>query len=375
MKFCLELALLVMAGASAVYYVLASHLIRQWIGKKARSASRDLPCVTFLRPVKPGVPRLREKLEALVMTSRPGDQIILGVSTQEDYALCESVRAAHGDRDILVLLCEREQTPNIKIAKLIEMSERATHPLWILSDSEAMMDAGFLDSFRAEWLESGADVLTSGYRFAACETLAQSLDVSAILMALWPGLAVRRKLGPLDFTLGACTGFKREDLEAVGGWPRFGGYLAEDNRIGAALAKAGRAIRLSDQILTLDCDPMGWRDYFAHQLRVAVTYRVSSPGGYFGMLVTHGVSFATLLALLAPGEWWRWIFFGAIYAMRLGTTVTNAKVLGFGLRRIVLLVLAGSFAETIFWALSWLPIRVRWGGRRFRVGSGGLIRI
>ena len=68
-------------------------------------------------------------------------------------------------------------------------------------------------------------------------------------------------------------------------------------------------------------------------------------------------------------------FFGAIYAVRLGTTVVNAKVLGFGLGRIVLLVLAGSFAETIFWALSWLPIRVRWGGRRFRVGSGGLIRI
>jgi ceramide glucosyltransferase len=375
-KVCLEVALVVLALAGSAYHLVAAYLIREWIGKKAPSAPPpELPAVTILRPIKPGFPQLREKVEMLIAATHPQDQIVLGVSTRLDLELCESVWARHRERDILVMLCQREQTPNIKIAKLIEMSERATHAAWILNDSEALVDAAFLDAFRAEWLESGADAFTCGYRFSHGGDLFQSLDAASILMSLWPGLAVRRKMGAIDFTLGACTGFKRESLEAVGGWAAFAGYLAEDNRIGAALAQSGRRVGLGADVVTLDSDPVSWVDYFEHQIRVAVTYRVSSPAGYFGMLVTHSVSFALLYVALSPGDWKRWFFLGFIFAIRLLTTEWNAEVLRFPLPRRMLTVLAGSIAETFFWVLSWLPVRIVWGGRRFSVSREGLIRI
>ena len=369
----LDLALLGIAAAGVIYHALAAVWLRRWIGESKRVMPlSNRPPVTFFRPVKRGVPRLRDKLERLIHACSSGDQIILCADAGGDLEICESVQRGHAARDIAVVPSAPSRIANPKIAKLLQMSSLARHAHWIVSDSEALFDAEFVEGFCAEWIASGVAGMSAGYRFAGGTTLPQRLDHASTLVTLWPGLAMARRLGKARFFLGACMAVKKSSMEAVGGWERFGDFLAEDNRLGAAIAEHG-GILLSSQVVTLDSDPMNWRDYFSHQHRVAVTYRVADAPGFFAMAVTHGIPAALLLAANEPGHAWRWMVLGVVLLARLATAAANARALRFPLRKFAPVVLIACAAEPFFWLGSWLPLPVRWGSQRLRLARDGRI--
>src|SRR5581483_1243493 len=101
--------------------------------------------------------------------------------------------------------------------------------------------------------------------------------------------------------------------------------------LGAALAKRGK-ILLSAQFVTLDSDEMEWRDYFLHQHRLGVTYRVCDPLGWFAMAITMNTGAALIFALLAPRELWRWLVLAFVIFLRAATALANARAAGFSAR-------------------------------------------
>ena len=117
------------------------------------------------------------------------------------------------------------------------MEPLARHEHWILSDSEAVIDADFLEAFRREWAR--CDVLTAGYRFSRIATWPQRLDAAAALLTLWPGLAVLRASGRVRSHARRLHGISPGDVEAVGGWGAFADDLAEDNRLGSRAGGGG----------------------------------------------------------------------------------------------------------------------------------------
>jgi ceramide glucosyltransferase len=366
--------LAVPAVASVVYYWVAAVKFRQWLddGAAGEADDAELPPVTFLRPLKAGVPELSGELTTLAHAMRRSDQLVIGaVPDSAEMAAAEALRGAFPGLDIAVVPCAVEGALNPKIAKLIQMESLARHKHWILSDSEALMDADFLTEFRREWTR--CDVLTAGYRFCGAKTWPQRLDAAGVLLALWPGLAVVRAFGAVKFTLGACTGFRRGDVQAVGGWSAFADDLAEDNRLGKAVAALGRTIRLSRQVATLECDALSWCDYWRHQRRVAVTYRVANPAGFAGAFLSQGVTASLLLLCLRPAEVWVWSVFAGVFASRCLTARSAARALAFRIVPLAPVVLLASVVETVCWALSWGTRFVWWGGVRWRVSRDGKI--
>ena len=370
-----ETVLLAASGCGTLYSLWTAFLLHRRQAGRHTVAHNDepLPPISFFRPIKRGVPRLKEFVEMLIQAASPGDQVILGVDSEEDFETCKAVLENYQDREVIVCRCPAGEALNPKINKLIHMSREAAHDRWLVSDSEVWMTPEFVKHFRAQWHHSGADVLTAGYRFVNARTFMQTLDQAALLLTLWPGLAASEQLGPIRFTLGACTGLHREDLHEAGGWQRFANFLAEDNRLGAIMAGEGKQVLLSKALVSIETDPLTWRDYFRHQHRIGVTYRVSDPAGYFGMIVTHGLSFASLLVLLGVFEPWRWGVLLGVYLSRLAAAKANSRVLAFPVNRFALIVLLAGFAETFFWIASWLPGKVSWGPRRFRVNAEGAI--
>lgn len=390
------------------------------------------PPVTFLRPVKNGVPDLGDKARRLLGCARPGDRVLFGVDGREEFAICEAACAeAPEGVGAAVVFCAPASggaaARNPKIEKLIALCCREPWgpEHWILTDSEALPDRAFMDALRAEWAaysagakdakakdiagaareetdgaageEGAAVVMTAGYRFRGATALPQQLDQMAALLTLWPGLAAaewgstrasrwrngssaaaaeRGDLGPgLGFALGACIAVRKGDVARAGGWEAFSGYLAEDNRLGAALAAEGRPTRLSKQILTLDSDPIGWLAWLLHQHRVAFTYRVCNPAGAFAMVFTHAVSWSLLALAWRPASPWAWSLFGAVAALRIATARRNARSLRFfhdlPPLRFAIAAVAASLAETVFWLVAWLPLPVFWGGGLMRVDARG----
>lgn len=363
------------------YGVLGSAYLDWWLGARLQPPVAPVPPVTFLRPLKRGVPELREKLESLVLATGERDQIVIGVDAGSDEAaLAGEVRARFPGRDIVVVPCALRAAGaalNPKISKLVQMEAHARHEHWLLSDSEAMLDAEFLAAFRGEWAASGADVLTAGYRFRNLRTWPQRLDAAAVLLTLWPGLAMVRQRGTVRFTLGACTAMRRSDVAAVGGWKAFGADLAEDNRLGAALAAAGKTIRLSAHVATLDSDPLSWRGYWRHQRRVAVTYRASNPAGFAGMIFTQIWPWCALLAVICPadgfGFWNASGFLTLMLVIRAVAAHETARALDFRVPWLPLLVPIATLVESVCWFASWGSRSVWWGGRKRRVSfRGGL---
>ena len=360
------IAALGVAICGVVLHTVATFRLRRHLRTPAAEESADTPPLTLWRALKGGVPDLDGKLEALVNGSRATDQILLGTDPgSAELATCEALRARHPGRQIDIVPCERDRAPNPKISKFIQMAPLARHAHWLLTDSEAMPDADFIEHFRREWTASGADVQTAGYRFANLRAWPQILDASPALLTLWPGLMLA---GRITFTLGACTGVKAEDIRAIGGWETLGGDLAEDHQLGALLTAKGRTVRLSRSILTLDSDPMTWREYLRHQHRVAVTYRAATPAGALGLPVLHTLGFTALSVALHP-PFWKWAMLIAL--TRIAVAEAFSRLLKFPILALPIAVLLSACIETAMWIIAWLPSRVWWAGRWRRVGWRG----
>jgi len=365
-----------MTVGGVVFAGLGAACARLWLGEKLPAPDeRKLPHLTLLRPVKPGAPALREKLDALAQAMRPGDQLVLGADVNSpELAVCEAVRAVFPEREIVVVACAPGTAVNPKISKLVQMDAHARHEHLVLSDSEALIDAAWLDAFRSEWAASSADVLTAPYRFVGFATVPQRVDATAILLSFWPGLALVRMLGQVRFTLGACTGLRRADLEAVGGWAAFGEFLAEDNRLGAALAENGARIRLSSQVATIESDPLEWRDFWRHQRRVAVTWRICDPRGFAGLIMTHGVTAGILTVLFAlmsesPLFWLLWAI--GTLAGRWLATWTLARMVRMEIPSLWETMGVAGVTETACWILSWWAPVIWWAGGERLVSADG----
>lgn len=368
-----------MTAGGVVFGGLGAVYARLWLGEAwPRVDARKLPPLTLLRPVKPGVPALREKLDTLVLAMRPGDQLVLGADADSpESATCAAVCAAHADREIVVVPCAPCAALNPKISKLVQMAAHGRHEHLVLSDCEALIDEAWLDAFRQEWAASGAEVLTAPYRFSGLATPPQRADAAALLLSLWPGLALVRALGQVRFTLGACTALRRAELAAVGSWAAFGDFLAEDNRLGAALAERGARIRLSAHVATLESDPLSWREVWQHQRRVAVTYRVCNPLGFAGLIATHSITASVLMLLLAPasaapGFWLVWA--GATLAARWLAAEALAKAARFPIPALWRVLVPAGLIETACWALSWISPVVWWAGNWWRVTGDGRLQ-
>jgi ceramide glucosyltransferase len=357
---------------SVLYDLLADGALRHWMNEALPESSDPPEPVTFFRPLKRGVPDLRAKLEMLLGSSLACDQIIFGVDAgSEEEAICEAVRCAFPERDVAVVRCAPDRAVNPKISKLVQMEALARHAAWLLSDSEAMFTADFVGAFRREWQAQPCAALTAGYRFIHLASRPQRCDALAVLLGLWPGLALLRRYGRVNFTLGACTLFRREALRAIGGWAAFGQDLAEDQRMGEALVKSGQTIRLSRHIATLDSDDLSWRDYWRHQRRVAVTYRAANPAGFAGVALTFGPVSSVLGLLFFSSE--SWFVLAAFFAVmfRWLRVRRAVRLVNFAVPGLVVTLGIASVVEAICWLLSWLPSRVWWSGRWWSVSFRG----
>ncbi len=361
-----------LALLSLPYFWMSLVYVERWLREARTFPASDapLPPISFLRPIKRGVPELRGKLELLVRSARAGDQIVFGADAGSAEAeCCDGVRAQFSERDIVVVRCAPGAAVNPKISKLVQMEAHARHEHWLLSDSETLLDARFLEAFRREWTH--CDVLTAAYRFRHLDTWPQRLDAAAVLLTLWPGLAFLRARGSVRFTLGACTALRRGDLAALGGWKIFGYELAEDNRLGVALAAAGKTVRLSAHVATLDSDALGWRDYWRHQRRVAVTYRAANPAGFAGMVLVNGEAWCVLIVLLGPSRALGVALGCAILTLRILAARRMARLLDFPVPRLAAVVAVSRVVETACWCASWFTRSVWWSGQRWRMSFRG----
>jgi len=356
-------ASLFVCAFSAVFYLLGAVLLRRWLGCSRPTGFAASEPVTFLRPIKTGEPHLEDDLRLFLSGIEPGDQVVFGTSSERDALLCRRLIEDFCLPDAICIECLPGLHENPKVNKLAQMEGFARHPLWIILDSDTCPDRAFLTTFRSEWTSCGADAVSAPYAFARDGGLASLLDAAGTSLSLWPGVALLRAAGRVDFLTGACMGVPARFVQAGGGWKCLGSRLADDFELGRLIRAAGGTIGITSVCISIRTGTITWQEWISHQHRAFATYRLCNPWGSLGIPLTHGVAVSFVLLLGHPASAIRWLLHAQLLLLR--TRCLRAcprPTTGQG----PVIAWLVSLAEPFFWASSLLLPCVRWGEQWIR---------
>lgn len=300
----LSLFLLLSAAIALAYQAVALLACLVFLERSRIRRSKPIPPhtppVSILKPVR----GLDEALDAAIRSHLDQDypeyELLLGVQDEDDPAV-PVIRAALADQPAArarLVFCSTK-TANAKVGSLIDLAREAKHSVLIVNDADIRVPRDYLRRVAAPLQSSRAGVVTCLYR-ASSATLAGAFECLGIAVDFIPSTLVAPLVGVQEFGLGSTLCFRRADLEAAGGFEAFADYIADDYQLARRITALGRHAVMSEVIVDTHLAGPDWRAVWRHQLRWARTIRVSRPGGYAGLPVTHAGVWA--LANLAVGN-------------------------------------------------------------------------
>ena len=183
-----------------------------------------------------------------------------------------------------------------------------------------------------------------------------------------------RCLDGIHFALGSTLAFPRRALEAIGSFEPLVDYLADDFELGARIAAAGYEVRLSEVVVDHHLPDYSFHGFVQHQLRWARSTRDSRRWGYTGVVLTFGLPWAVLAALLSRGQPWSWVLLVTALLLRVAMAgLVGLRVLhDRQVLRYAYLLPVRDFAALLVWAASYAGHTVSWRGDLFVLENGKL---
>ncbi len=353
-------AVLLLAAAPMIYYALATlAALRFFRRERARKLPNYTPPVSVLKPVR-----------GLDFGSYENFASFCRV----DYPEYEILFAVNDERDPAVAVIERVIAEFPRLARL---AREARNEVLVLTDGDVRVGPNFLREVVAPLADEKTGAVTSFYRaiternlWAELEAVGASSDFFAgVLMAGW-------KEG-IHFGLGASIATTKRWIGKMGGFEGIANTLADDYELGNRIAKAGGTVMLSREAVWTMYPAQTASNVWNHQLRWARTIRLLRPWSYVGLLLTQGLPWAVLAALVAPARRMTVSYLVAYAVLRL----TMAWTVGvWGVRddvlrkRIWLVPLRDAFYFVI-WLASFGSNRITWGCDEYVVREGQLVPV
>jgi ceramide glucosyltransferase len=323
--------------------------------------------------------------------SYTGDyELLFGVSSLDDPAVAavEALQREFPNIPIQLIHCPATLGTNGKVSTLIQLATHARHPYLLINDSDITVSPRYLERVMASFvfLRSASDagkpsrqvgLVTALYRGRAHGTLPSRLESLGIATDFQAGVLLSKMIeGGLHYGLGSTLAVSREALDKIGGLAPLVDHLADDYELGARIDSAGYRVALSAEVVETGTPPYKWRGFIDHQLRWARTVRDARPGGYFGLIFTHGMAWALLNVIasgLSPVSFW---LLGLSFFLRLALAMTvGAQVLADHqvLPSLWLLPLRDLVAMAV-WIAGFAGNTIVWRGQSFTLKDGKLFK-
>lgn len=334
------------------------------------------PAVTVLKPLKGLDPQLCDNLTTFCRQEYPRFQLVFGVADRRDPAVSvvQTLQREYPTLDIDLIIDGRLYGANDKVSNLINMYRGARHDILVLSDGDIRVPRDYLRRVVAPLRDQRIGLVTCMYRAVAAQPdLPTRLWCSAINATLTPQILGARKVEKPTYAFGATLALRRSTLQAIHGFEEIADMLADDYQLGNRIASRGLRLWLSECVVDTVLAVGSWRRLFQHQLRRARTNRSHRPIGYFFTVLTQGLLWAIVNAVVGG----------------LGAVALSASVLTVGIRLAtvaflgrrclqldlrmadVLRVLLTDVLQLPVWVLGFLGNSVWWSGRRFRILKSG----
>ena len=380
-----EIVTTVLTIAGMGYFLAAMVAARAFLRAQRTPPAAYAPGVSLLKSLKGLDPGMMDAFRSHCRQEYAGAyEMVFGVSSLDDpaAAVVEQLQAEFPERSIRLVECPRKLGTNGKISTLAQAVGEARHEFLLINDSDITVSPFYLARVMGCFapLSHGLQVglVTALYRGRAHGTLFSRLEAMGIATDFQAGVLLSKRLeGGLSYGLGSTLAVRREALEKIGGLEALVDQLADDYELGARVFREGFLVELCSETVETGIPAYGWQGFIDHQVRWARTVRDARPGGYFGLIFTHGLAWAMVNALVCGLSSRSLALLAVSLILRVWMAVTvGAEVLG----------------DDQVWGSLWLlPLRdllhlgvwlagfagdtIVWRGERFRLRDGVLHKI
>jgi ceramide glucosyltransferase len=381
----------VLAVAGMAYFVAAMVAARVFIFARRAPVPAFAPGVSILKSLKGLDPGMLDAFRSHCRQSYAGEfEMLFGVSSPDEPAAEAVLRLQREfpERTIRLIVCPLRLGTNGKVSTLAQMLPQARHEFVLINDSDITVGPRYLERVMGLFAEAPkphaahvgkatgpVGLVTTLYRGKAHGTLGSRLEALGIATDFMAGVLLARLIeGGLSYGLGSTLAVRRDALKKIGGFEPLADHLADDYELGARVAKAGYRVVLSGEVVETNVPAYDWGGFADHQLRWLRTVRDARPGGYVGLIFTHGLAWA-LLNLMASGvsPLSLWLL-GMSFFLRLTLAMmVGAEVMGDHqvLPNLWLLPLRDVAAMGL-WTAGFAGNTIVWRGERFQVKDGVL---
>jgi len=374
----LRYAALLMAAAPLGYYAVATVMAWRFFRReRARKLQEYTPRVSVLKPVRGIDFGSYENFASFCRQDYPSYEILFATNDNADLAvpLIQRLMADFPERRIRLLVGAEHLGANRKVNNLARLAKEAQHEILVLSDGDVRVGPNYLREVVAPFADGGIGAVTCFYSAIAEKNLGAELEAIGAASDFFAGVFVANGMEGMSFALGASIATTKRWLGKIGGFAAFADMLADDYELGHRIAKAGGRVVLSREVVWTMYPAQTARGFWDHQLRWARTVRLCRPASYFGLLLTHGLPWALLAAIVAPTGWIGAAYLLAYLVLRLGMAWT-VGVWGVGddvLRRKFWLVPLRDLLNFGVWLASFASNRITWGGDEYVLRKGRMI--
>jgi ceramide glucosyltransferase len=371
------------------YFVAAIIAARIYLAERRKKLSAFAPSVSILKSLKGNDPGMLEAFRSHCRQNYSGDyELLFGVSTLADPAVAavEQLQCEFPERPIRLIECAERLGANGKVSTLAQLVPLANNEFLLVNDSDITVGPRYLERVMASFAQPSVQrpvnpqpvgLVTALYRGRAHETLPSRLESLGIATDFMAALLVSKLVERgLRYGLGSTLAVRREALERIGGFTALVNRLADDYELGARISKAGYRVALSPEVVETSIPAYDWHGFFGHQLRWFRTVRDARPWGYFGLIGTHGISWALLNVLasgLSPISLWLlalMFFLRLTLAMMVGAEVLSDR----GVLPNLWLLPLRDVVSFGLWIAGFAGDSIEWRGERFIVKNGLLLK-
>lgn len=363
-------ALILLALVALAYQCAAMAAVIAFRMRRPVTGWRNPPPISILKPVRGLDEDFEEAIESHALQDYPAYEILFGVASLDDPAVpaIQRLIARYPNRSIR-LIHSTTPAPNGKVGVLIDLVREARHGVLLVNDSDISVPRDYLRRVVAPLRDPQVGLVTCIYR-AASSSFAGKWEAFGIAVDFIPSTLVAPLVGVREFGLGSTLVFRREDLDATGGFQQIAGYIADDYQLARRITQLGKRAHLSKVVVETHLSDPDWRAVWSHQVRWARTIRVSRGDGYAGLPVTHAGLWALLcFAFGLP------VYGAGLLAMRIAMALGSALILR-NPRSAILSPLAPLWDLWAFavWISGWSGRKIEWRGGQSMLTSDGRLQ-
>lgn len=382
----LRVAVLVLAAAPLVYYLLATYCVVDYFrGLRKRPPRNEsfTPTASILKPVRGLDSGAYENFSSYCRLNYPEYEIIFAASDSDDpvVPVIQQLQEDFPDRQIRLVTGIERLGENNKVNNLCRLVKEAKYDLLVMTDSDVRVEPDYLREVASPFANPAVGAVTAFARCAGGGTLPADLSMLDLCTDSIPSALVARKLeGKVKFAFGLTMATTKKHLAEIGGWERMVNHHSDDFELGNRIARKGYRVEFMRDAVSMVVSKESLGDFLAHELRWSIGLRNVRPIAYVGMTLTHGLPWAVIGAIVAGMAGWSGlaISYVAAYLILRLTLAWTAGVWGLsdGLiaKKLWLVPLRDALVAGV-WFVGFFCNKIHWRGSEYFVRDKLLVPV